>query len=86
MHAYEQVIYHKQKEIEAIEEQQVQLKEELFKMGDWALGLKRDLELSRREASELRSSISWKITFPLREAGAWLIRPAHQFKRYIVFA
>ena len=63
-----------------------QMQEELFRMGDWALRLKAELEEAQNQVAEMRSSFSWRITFPLRELGAWVLRPGQQFRRYAVFA
>jgi len=62
-----------------------QMREELFRMGDWALNLKAELEQSRNQVAAMRSSFSWRITFPFRELGAWVLRPGKQFRRYVVF-
>jgi GT2 family glycosyltransferase len=60
-----------------------ELREDNYRRGEWALGLDRQLKEEQTRISQITSSNSWKITFPLRELGRWLTHPLSQTQRYV---
>ena len=59
-----------------------ELNDETVRRGEWALGLDAQLKDARKYIESISNSNSWRITFPLREAGQWMRSPSSQARRY----
>lgn len=56
---------------------------EIFKRGEWALGLIEDLRCKQDEINQILRSNSLFITKPLREIRRWISSPLRQKKKYL---
>ena len=59
------------------------LTNEAVNRGKWALGLDSQLRDAQTQIAKITSSLSWKITLPLREGWRWLKSLSTQAKRYL---
>ena len=68
--------------LEERDRQIAELGSETVRRGEWALGLNQQLKLAQAQLTQMNSSNSWRITFPLREVRRWISTPKQQAKRY----
>ena len=65
------------------ESQIADLTDETVRRGGWALGLQAELAQANAVLLSMKTSNSWRASWPLREARRWISLPKQQTRRYI---
>ena len=68
--------------VQEFNEELVRRDEEFLIRTEWALDLDRQLSEKHVEIRRITSSLSWRVTMPLREGVRWVTKPSSQARRY----